>query len=54
MEPEKPNFKSLGLEKNSNAGGKLPEWMHGIEGFAEVIKTNSSMILESLTSEDKD
>ena len=28
--------------------------MHGIEGFAEVIKTNSSMILESLTSEDKD
>ena len=28
--------------------------MHGIEGFAEVIKANSSMILESLTSEEKE
>ena len=53
-EPEKPDFKSFGLKTNINEGFQLPEWMHGIEGFAEVIKNNSSMILESLTSEDRD
>ena len=27
--------------------------MHGIEGFADIIKKNSSTILDSLTSQDK-
>ena len=32
----------------------FPEWLQGIDDFAEIIKNNASTIFDSLTSQEKE